>query len=111
VHEVEDLPTNDAPDAQSLAAFAQAGLINALAQAEERGGPYPADDEPMPPPAGVPWTHRFRGGGVTRYELYDQIWASPDLEQRITGAWILRRTRRTGDASDHDPAAVRLTGL
>lgn len=101
---------NDVPDAPCLAGLAGAQLVNGLAHAIERGGPYPPDD-PSPPPVGKPWTHRFRSRGETRYDLYDQIWLSPDLRDHLVDAWILRRTTRGGDASDHDPAAVRLTGL
>lgn len=102
---------NDSPDAPPLAALGgQAKLFNALAKAEERGGPYP-DNDPTPPPPDLPWTHRYRGDGETRYELYDQIWASPDLEGKVAKAWILRRTLRGGNASDHDPAAIELKGL
>lgn len=101
---------NDTPDSQPLRAFDDAGLTNALATAREIGGPYPSDD-PTPPPDGKPWTHRYRADGTTTYELYDQIWASPDLADRIADAWIHRRTLRGGNASDHDPAAIELRGF
>lgn len=101
---------NDTPDSTPLAGLAKAGMFNALAHAEERGGPYP-DDDPTPPPSDRPWTHRYRGDGETTYELYDQIWASPDLKDKIVKAWILRRTLRGGNASDHDPAAIELRNL
>lgn len=100
---------NDTPDSPPLSSLKNGELFDALAEAEERGGPYPADD-PTPPPD-RPWTHRYRGGGETTYELYDQIWASPDLQGKVAEAWILRRTLRGGNASDHDPAAVELSGL
>jgi predicted extracellular nuclease len=101
---------NDTPDSDPLAAIGKAGMFNALTEAEERGGPYP-DDDPTPPPQNHPWTHRFRGDGETRYDLYDQIWASSDLSGKVEKAWILRRTLRGGNASDHDPAAIELQGL
>jgi endonuclease/exonuclease/phosphatase family metal-dependent hydrolase len=100
---------NDAPDSPPLSPLKNSELSDALAHAKERGGPYPADD-PTPPPS-RPWTHRYRGEGETTYELYDQIWASPDLHDKVGKAWILRRTLRGGNASDHDPAAVELSGL
>ncbi len=100
---------NDTPESSPLSALPGAGMFDALAGAEERGGPYP-DDDPTPPPE-RPWTHRYRGDGETSYELYDQIWASPDLQGKVAGAWILRRTLRGGNASDHDPAAIELRGL
>jgi endonuclease/exonuclease/phosphatase family metal-dependent hydrolase len=98
---------NDSPDAAPLAALAGAGLVNALTGAVERGGPYPADPQP---PASPVWTHRYKESGKPpRYELFDQIWLSPDLVPALKGAFILRRTSRGGDASDHDPAWVKLT--
>jgi endonuclease/exonuclease/phosphatase family metal-dependent hydrolase len=100
---------NDAPDSTPLNALSNAKLLNVLAGAGERGGPYPQDD-PTPPPV-APWTHRYRGDGKTSYELYDQIWASPDLAGKLGEAWILRRTLRGGNASDHDPAAVEIKDL
>ena len=100
---------NDAPDSESLAPLPASGLIDALLAASERGGPYPEGD-PDPPPD-RPWTHRYRADRKTTYELYDQIWASPDLKDKIADAWILRRTLRGGNASDHDPAAIKITGL
>jgi hypothetical protein len=42
----------------------------------------------------------------TDYELFEQIWLSPDLAGRQTGAWIHRRRSREGDATDHDPPYV-----
>jgi endonuclease/exonuclease/phosphatase family metal-dependent hydrolase len=101
---------NDTPDSGPLSALEEkAQLFDALAKAEERGGPYP-DNDPTPPPD-RPWTHRYRGDGKTSYELYDQIWASPDLLDKVGEAWILRRTLRGGNATDHDPAAVELKDL
>jgi hypothetical protein len=66
------------------------GLVNALADPQETGGPYPGDDPD--PPRTRAWTHRFRAEGRTSYELFDQMWLSPDLADRQTGAWIHRRT-------------------
>jgi len=36
------------------------------------------------------------------------IWLSPALAAKQTGAFIERRTRLTGDGSDHDPAWAEL---
>jgi hypothetical protein len=77
-----------------------------LADPDETGGPYPADDPDQPKTKA--WTHRYRASGRTDYELFDQIWLSPDLASKQTEAWIQRRTSRGGDATDHDPAAVKL---
>ncbi len=46
----------------------------------------------------------WRRFGRTDYELFEQIWLSPDLADKQTGAFIQRRTSRGGDATDHDPA-------
>jgi endonuclease/exonuclease/phosphatase family metal-dependent hydrolase len=96
---------NDTPTASRLRALPDLGLVNALKDPDETGGPYPADDNP---PRTKAWTHRYRAEGRTDYELFDQIWLSPDLAAKQSGAWIQRRTTKGGDASDHDPAAVSL---
>ena len=101
---------NDAPDAAPLAAIASSdrlGLVNALTQPTETRPPK-ADNPP--PPASGAWTHRFKEPGQpAHYELFDQIWLSPALAARQTGAFIDRRTRHGGDGSDHDPAWVTLS--
>lgn len=51
---------------------------------------------------------KFPIGGVTLFELFDQIWLSPSLARRQTSAHIDRRVRAGGDGSDHDPAWVVL---
>jgi endonuclease/exonuclease/phosphatase family metal-dependent hydrolase len=101
---------NDPPDSPALApitASAQLGLVNALTRPQETRPPK-ADDPP--PPASGAWTHRFKQAGQpARYELFDQIWLSPALASRQTGAFIDRRTRHGGDGSDHDPSWVTLS--
>ncbi len=97
---------NDGPDTARLKPLRDAGLIDALTDPDETGGPYPAND-PTPPTTKA-WTHRYRAEGRTDYELFDQIWLSPDLAGKQTGAFIQRRTSRGGDATDHDPAAIVL---
>ena len=97
---------NDTPTSSRLRALRDLGLVDALTDPDETGGPYPADD-PTPPPTKA-WTHRYRAEGRTDYELFDQIWLSPDLAPKQTGAWIHRRAKRGGDATDHDPPYVRL---
>jgi hypothetical protein len=98
---------NDIPGSQPLNPFSgQAlGLVNALSDPTETR-PAKAD---QPPPPSKAWTHRFKEGGQpARYELFDQIWLSPSLAPRQSGAFIERRTRHGGDGSDHDPAWVVL---
>jgi hypothetical protein len=101
---------NDPPDAPSLAAITaseQLHLVNGLAQPVET---RPPKADVPPPPASGAWTHRFKEAGQpARYELFDQIWLSPALAARQTGAFIDRRTRHGGDGSDHDPSWVTLT--
>jgi endonuclease/exonuclease/phosphatase family metal-dependent hydrolase len=98
---------NDTPESPPLQAFSTQALrlVNGLADPEETR-PAKAD---QPPPASKAWTHRFKEGGApARYELFDQVWLSPSLAGRQTGAFIDRRIRHGGDGSDHDPAWVVL---
>lgn len=101
---------NDTPDAPALAAItasSQLQLVNALTQPQETRPPKP--DVPPPPATGA-WTHRFKEAGQpARYELFDQIWLSPALATKQTGAFIDRRTKHGGDGSDHDPAWITLS--
>ncbi|GII58999.1 endonuclease [Planotetraspora thailandica] len=101
---------NDTPEAATLSAFStstELNLTNALTHPVQTREPKP--DTP-PPPASGAWTHRFKESGrPAAYELFDQIWLSPVLAERQSGAFIDRRTRHGGDGSDHDPAWVALT--
>ncbi|MGH9803905.1 MAG: endonuclease/exonuclease/phosphatase family protein [Candidatus Acidiferrales bacterium] len=98
---------NDPPDSQWLEPLVGSDL--AMVDALE----HPLETRPAkadtPPPPGPAWTHRFKESGQpARYELFDQIWLSPALADKQTGAWIDRRTKHSGDASDHDPAWIEL---
>jgi len=99
---------NDPPDSTYLQAFlgdAELQLVDALANPQETRPPKP-DTPPPPSPA---WTHRYKASGQpAQYELYDQIWLSPKLAAKQTGASIDRRKRHTGDGSDHDPAWIEV---
>ncbi|MFL6621416.1 MAG: endonuclease/exonuclease/phosphatase family protein [Sulfurifustis sp.] len=99
---------NDRPDSPFLQGFVADGdlkLVNGLKNPKETRPPKA--DNPMP--ASPAWTHRFKEANQpARYELYDQVWLSPDLAPRQVGAWIDRRTKHAGDGSDHDPAWVEL---
>lgn len=99
---------NEPPDSPRLAAIAASpslGLVNGLATPRETR-PAPRD---TPPPPGPSWTHRFKPTGQpAHYELFDQIWLSPALAERQTEGVIDRRTRLTGDGTDHDLAWVTL---
>ena len=100
---------NDAPDSSYLAPLTSSAgldLTEALTDPKET---RPTKESKYPPP-GPAWTHRYKPkGGDMQYELYDQVWLSPSLAKRQTGAWIHRRKNLTGDGSDHDPAWVELS--
>jgi endonuclease/exonuclease/phosphatase family metal-dependent hydrolase len=97
---------NDPPNSQFLAPLvASPGLrlVDGLTNPTETR-PAPAD---TPPPATAAWRHRFKPSGQpAEYELFDHVWLSPPLAAKQVGSFIDRRTRRTGDGSDHDPAWV-----
>lgn len=98
---------NDTPDSEPLQPFASGnlGLVDGLADPLETR-PAKADDPPVTTTA---WTHRFKESGKpARYELFDQMWLSPSLARKQSGAFIERRTKHSGDGSDHDPAWVVL---
>lgn len=99
---------NDSPLSEFLQGFTQdqeLKLVNGLAAPQETR-PAKADD---PMPVSMAWTHRIKPANEpAQYELYDQIWLSPALAPKQTAAWIDRRTKHSGDGSDHDPAWVEL---
>ena len=101
---------NDPPDSASLAPMTTAsglGLTDALTAPQET---RPAKDEKLGEAATtMAWTHRFKKSGQPpAHLLYDQIWLSPSLADKQTGAFIDRRERHGGDGSDHDPAWITL---
>lgn len=100
---------NDGIDAPYIKAFTDnsaLNLVNALAHPVET---RPAPKSAQPPPPSPAWTSRFKPTGKpAEYYLFDQIWLSPHLSGRQTGAFIDRRTKLGGDGSDHDPAWVVL---
>jgi endonuclease/exonuclease/phosphatase family metal-dependent hydrolase len=97
---------NDPPESPFISAFAASdrlGLVNGLATPRETR-PAPPDN---PPPPGPAWTHRFKPTGEpAEYALFDHLWLSPSLAARQIDSVIDRRTRLTGDGSDHDLAWV-----
>lgn len=99
---------NDGAEAESLAAFRVAGWVNGLAAPKET---RPAKRE-IPAEHNAPhtsWTHRYKPNRQPpQFELYDQVWLSPSLARKQVDGWIDRRTRHSGDGSDHDPAWVTL---
>jgi endonuclease/exonuclease/phosphatase family metal-dependent hydrolase len=97
---------NDPVDSPFLQPLAQASLNLSFGLAnpqETRPGPG------NPPPPTAAWTERFKASGKPAvYTLMDQVWLSPALAPRQTGAFIDRRTRLGGDGTDHDAAWVTL---
>jgi endonuclease/exonuclease/phosphatase family metal-dependent hydrolase len=98
---------NDPPDSpflEPLAGAPKLKLAFGLAAAQQT---WPGPGSPPPPsPA---WTERFKPTGEPAiYTLMDQVWLSPALATKQTGAFIDRRTKVSGDGSDHDPAWVTL---
>lgn len=103
VGDMNDTPESDA--LEPLAGAAALGLVNGLVDPQETR-PAKAD---VPPPANKAWTHRFKESGQpASYELFDHIWLSRALSDNLSEAWIERRTKHSGDGSDHDPAWVVL---
>jgi exonuclease III len=99
---------NDDVSGESLTPFHQAGWIDGLATPRET---RPAKGERTSDhnPTHSAWTHRYKASKqAPRFELYDQVWLSPSLAAKQTEAWIDRRTKHSGDGSDHDPAWVTL---
>ncbi|MGH2541193.1 MAG: endonuclease/exonuclease/phosphatase family protein, partial [Ardenticatenaceae bacterium] len=98
-------------DSDSLSPLVSApglGLVNALVSPQETRPPK-EEEPPSVTPTNPAWTHRHKESGQpARHDLFDHIWLSPALANRQNGAWIDRRTRHSGDGSDHDPAWVRL---
>jgi endonuclease/exonuclease/phosphatase family metal-dependent hydrolase len=98
---------NDPRDSPFLAPLGQSanlnlvfGLTNVV---ETQPGPG------TPPPPSPNWTERFKPSGKpAEYTLMDQVWLSPALAQKQSGAFIDRRTKVGGDGSDHDPTWVTL---
>ncbi len=98
---------NDPPDAPTMAPLRNAptGLLDALTAAVEEP-PYTLKEEDPPP--GPVWTYRHREDGQTTYRLFDHLWLNTNAADKQRGAGILRRTKKTKDGTDHDPAWVEL---
>ena len=98
---------NDPPDSEflrPLTASPTLKLVSGLSNAKET---RPAPGQPPPPTSA--WTERFKPAGKpAEYTLMDQIWLSPALAPRLADAFIDRRTKVSGDGSDHDPSWVVL---
>ncbi|WP_328991007.1 endonuclease/exonuclease/phosphatase family protein [Kribbella sp. NBC_01245] len=96
---------NDTIDSPQLAAFAELGLVDALANPVEVG----TVKTKVELPANPAWTSTFKASGQPRaFDLIDQIWLSPALVPKLAGAFIGRRRKLARDGTDHDPAWVSL---
>jgi hypothetical protein len=96
---------NDTPDSPALVAYEQAGLINALLDPTEVGVVKTKVELPL----SKAWTSTFKASGQPRtFDLIDQIWLSPALAPKLTGAFIGRRRKLARDGTDHDPAWISL---
>jgi hypothetical protein len=108
LHDHPDFAKRIAEDPRSflepLAAAPELNLASGLAQPQETR-PGPGD----PPPPSPAWTERFKPTGEPAvYTLMDQVWLSPALVAKQTRAFIERRSKVSGDGSDHDPSWVTL---
>jgi len=104
---------NDPPDSESLAPMLTVDgdpFVNALEEPEETRPPKAETPGQGPGPQTNAWTHRFNPAGpeLPEYQLFDQIWVSKKLADRLGDAHIDRRRNHGGDGSDHDPAWVEL---
>jgi endonuclease/exonuclease/phosphatase family metal-dependent hydrolase len=98
---------NDPPDSPFLAPLVGAAKLKLAFGLMNPQETRPAPDDPLPPSSS--WTERFKPTGKPPvYTLMDQVWLSPALAATQTGAFIERRTKVSGDGSDHDPAWVLL---
>jgi endonuclease/exonuclease/phosphatase family metal-dependent hydrolase len=98
---------NDPPGSPFLAPLATSPKLKLKLGLENVHETHPGPGSPPPPSPN--WTERFKApGGPPAYTLMDQVWLSPTLAQKKTGAFIDRRTKVGGDGSDHDPSWVTL---
>jgi endonuclease/exonuclease/phosphatase family metal-dependent hydrolase len=96
---------NDTPDSVPLKAIAGSGLVNALGSPAEIG----VVKTTVQLPASPAWTATHKASAKPRsFDLIDQIWLSPALAPKLSGAFIGRRRRLARDGTDHDPAWVKL---
>ncbi|MEE9453596.1 MAG: endonuclease/exonuclease/phosphatase family protein [Paracoccaceae bacterium] len=104
---------NDPEDSSDIAPMLIADgdpLHNALENAVETRAAKAETTGQGPGPQSTMWTHRFNPPGpeFPRYELFDHIWVSDSLRNKVVSAHIDRRTKHGGDGSDHDPAWIVL---
>ena len=102
---------NDDPDSEFMEPLTAGTLqlVDALTNVVET---RPAKPESTGPQPGPRWTSRHKESGKpAEHRLFDQIWVSPTLGNKVANATIDRRTKHSGDGSDHDPAWITLEKL
>jgi endonuclease/exonuclease/phosphatase family metal-dependent hydrolase len=99
---------NDVPESEFLKPFTEddeLNLTDALANPTEVGE---MNKTKYPPDTHI-WTHRFSPeAGHYDYHLYDHIWISNALTDNFMGSYIDRRTKVSGNGSDHDAVWIEL---
>lgn len=83
-------------------------LVNAVANPIETRPPKTETEGPGPQTTA--WSYRYnpRGPELPFHHLYDQIWLSQAMAPGLKSAHVDRRTKHSGDGSDHDPVWVVL---
>jgi endonuclease/exonuclease/phosphatase family metal-dependent hydrolase len=104
---------NDPPESEFLEPMLTVDgkqLVNTLVNPAETRPAKPETPGQGDGPQSNVWTHRFNPPGpeLPRYELFDQIWVSQALSEKYSNPTIDRRTKHSGDGSDHDPAWIDL---
>jgi exonuclease III len=102
---------NDPPDAvplKPLKKIDDQAMVNALTNPTEIGS-MKDETNPAHNPTTTAWTHRFKASGQPpEHHLFDHIWLSPTLANKLQDSFIGRRKNLGGNGSDHDPAWVKL---
>jgi endonuclease/exonuclease/phosphatase family metal-dependent hydrolase len=97
---------NDVPGSGNLKPFIDGlKLVDGLKNATETND---APDSSKYPPPHKLWTHRHLSDGKATFSLYDQIWVSEALKDKVSDPKIKRRKTWTTSGSDHDPAYLTL---
>lgn len=106
VGDMNDPPNSD--PLKSLRKIDGQNMFNALTNPTEVGQ-MKDETNPADNPTTTAWTHRFKASGNPPHHLlFDHIWLSPKLSDKLLGSFIGRRKNLGGDGSDHDPAWVEL---
>ena len=102
---------NDPPDADPLKPLKKIdnqNMVDSLTSPTEIGS-MKDETNPAHNPTTTAWTHRFKASGQPpAHHLFDHIWLSPKLGDKLQGSFIGRRKNLGGDGSDHDPAWVEI---